>query len=259
MASKDQRTLGGWAGLMILGLAAGFLSGMFGVGGGILVVPGLMAVAGFSQRLASGTSLAVIVPLASVGVITYATHGSVSWTGALLLAAGAMVGSQIGTWLLVRIPPRALQIFFGIFVIATIVSLFLVVPDRDAEFHVNVLQAVTLAILGLITGTLAGLLGIGGGIVVVPALMLIFGTSDLVARGTSLLMMIPAAVTGTIANSRRKNVDLLAAIAVALPACLTTFLGSKTATMVSPELANTLFAVFLAVVAARLLIGAFRK
>ena len=61
------------------------------------------------------------------------------------------------------------------------------------------------------TGTLAGLLGVGGGIIVVPALMLLFGASDLIAKGTSLLMMIPTAISGTVGNVRRHNVDLFAA------------------------------------------------
>ncbi len=245
--------------LAALGLAAGFLSGMFGVGGGILIVPGLMAIGDFTQRLASGTSLATIVPLASVGVISYATHGSVSWIGALLLAAGAMAGAQLGTWLLARINLRVLQIFFALFMFVAIASMFMVVPSRDAELVVTWLTGTELVVLGFATGTLAGLLGVGGGVIVVPALMLLFGASDLVAKGTSLLMMIPAAITGTISNARRKNVDLRVAAIVGVPACATTFLGSWVAAHVSPEIANVLFAGFLAVVAVRLLYNALKK
>ncbi len=87
-----------------IGLIAGLLSGLFGVGGGTVIVPLLVLVLGFDQRIAAGTSLAAIVPTATVGVISYAIHDSVAWIPALLLAAGAVVGAQLGTWLLPRLP-----------------------------------------------------------------------------------------------------------------------------------------------------------
>lgn len=247
-----------WVTLIFLGLIAGFLSGMFGVGGGILIVPGLVLLVGFSQRLASGTSLAAIIPLAAVGVTSYAVHDSVSWIGAIVLAAGAMGGAKLGTWILARIRLRPLQIAFSALIVVAIISLFLVIPSRDATLTLTWISAIGLLGLGFLTGVLSGLLGIGGGIVVVPALMLLFGVSDLVAKGTSLLMMIPAALVGTIANWRVQNVNLTAAAAVGIPACLTTFLGSRVATLVSPTIANITFAVFLSLVAAQLLWTALR-
>ena len=92
-----------------IGLAAGLLSGLFGVGGGTVIVPLLVLLLGFDQRLAAGTSLAAIVPTATVGVISYAVHGSVAWIPGLILAAGAVVGAQIGTWLLPRISQTVLR------------------------------------------------------------------------------------------------------------------------------------------------------
>jgi hypothetical protein len=113
-------------------------------------------------------------------------------------------------------------------------------------------------VLGFITGTLAGLLGVGGGIIVVPALMIVFGTSDLIAKGTSLLMMIPTAISGTIGNVRRRNVDLLAAVLVGVAACTTTALGAWIATLVDPLVGNILFAVFLIFIAVQMAVRAVR-
>jgi hypothetical protein len=194
-----------------IGLLAGLLSGLFGVGGGTVIVPFLVLFLRFDQRLAAGTSLAAIVPTATVGVISYAVHGSVAWIPALLLAAGAVFGAQIGTWLLPRLSLTVLRWAFVGFLAAVIVSLFIVIPSRDAEFSLTWLSGVLLVVLGVVTGILSGLIGVGGGIIVVPALMVLFGTSDLVAKGTSLLMMIPTAVSGTVGNIRRRNVDLVAA------------------------------------------------
>ncbi len=175
------------------------------------------------------------MPTATVGVISYAVHGSVAWIPALILAAGAVGGAQIGTWLLPRLPLTALRWSFVGFLVAVIVSLFLVIPSRDADLPLTVAsRSSASSCSGVVTGTLAGLLGVGGGIIVVPALMLLFGASDLIAKGTSLLMMIPTAISGTVGNVRRHNVDLFAAALIGVAACTTTALGAWIATLVDP-------------------------
>ena len=241
-----------------VGLAAGLLSGLFGVGGGTVIVPMLVLLLRFDQRLAAGTSLAAIVPTATVGVVSYAVHGSVAWIPALILAAGAVVGAQIGTWLLARIPQNALRWGFVAFLAVVIVMLFVVVPSRDAELVLTLGSIIGVVALGLFTGIMAGLLGVGGGVIVVPALMFLFGTSDLIAKGTSLLMMIPTAVSGTVGNLRRGNVDLLGAGLVGVAACTTTAVGAWLATLMSPLVANILFAVFLAFIAVQMAVKAIR-
>ncbi len=243
---------------LAIGLLAGLLSGLFGVGGGTVIVPLLVLVLAFDQRLAAGTSLGAIVPTAAVGVISYAVHDSVAWIPGLILAAGAVVGAQIGTWLLPRVTLVALRWSFIAFLVAVIVSLFIVIPSRDAGLPLTVLSIIGLVVLGVVTGTVAGLIGVGGGIIVVPALMLLFGTSDLIAKGTSLLMMIPTAISGTIGNLRRGNVDLPAAALIGVAACTTTALGAWLATLVDPFWGNVLFAIFLVFIAAQMAVRTIR-
>ncbi len=235
-----------------VGLLAGLLSGLFGVGGGTVIVPLLVLILGFDQRLAAGTSLAAIVPIATVGVISYALHGEVAWFAALILAGAAVVGAQVGTWLLARLPQKVLRWGFIGFLGIVIVMLFVVIPSRDAGLELTWLSGFGLVVLGLLTGVLSGLLGVGGGIVVVPALMILFGTSDLLAKGTSLLMMIPTAISGTIGNFRRGNVDLTAALLVGVAACTTTALGAWFATLMDPLVANITFALYLAFIAGQM-------
>ncbi|WP_101848434.1 sulfite exporter TauE/SafE family protein [Zhihengliuella sp. ISTPL4] len=241
-----------------IGLLAGLLSGLFGVGGGTVIVPLLVLLLAFDQRLAAGTSLAAIVPTATVGVISYAASGSVAWIPALILAAGAVVGAQIGTRLLPRISQTALRWGFVGFLVVVIVSLFLVIPSRDAVFELTWLTGAALVAVGIGTGVLAGLIGVGGGVIVVPVLMLAFGTSDLVAKGTSLLMMIPTAISGTVGNLRNRNVDLVAALLIGVSACTTTALGAWLATIVDPTVGNLLFAAYLVVIAVQMAIKAVR-
>lgn len=241
-----------------IGLIAGLLSGLFGVGGGTVIVPLLVLLLKFDQRLAAGTSLAAIVPTATVGVISYAVHGSVAWIPALILAAGAVGGAQLGTWLLPRVSITALRWGFVAFLAFVIAMLFVVVPSRDAGIPLNPATIIGLLALGVVTGTIAGLIGVGGGIIVVPVLMLAFGTSDLIAKGTSLLMMIPTAISGTVGNIRRNNVDLVTAGVVGLSACTTTALGAWIATLVDPFVANVLFAIFLTFIAGQMAYKALR-
>ncbi len=258
-AATVARTPRYYIGAVLIGLLAGLMSGMFGVGGGTVIVPLLVGLLAFDQRLAAGTSLAAIVPTAAVGVVSYATVGSVAWVPAIVLAAFAVAGAQIGTWLLARLSQNAIRWGFVAFLVVVIVLLFIVVPSRDAELPLTWLTGVGLAVLGLFTGVMAGLLGVGGGVIVVPALMFLFGTSDLEAKGTSLLMMIPTAISGTFGNLRRRNVDLVAAGIVGVSACATTALGAWLATLVDPFTANVLFAAYLTFIAAQMAVKAWRS
>ncbi len=241
-----------------IGVTAGLLSGLFGVGGGTIIVPFLVMFLAYNQRLAAGTSLAAIVPTATVGVISYAVTDSVAWIPALILAAGSVIGAQIGTALLPKISQTVLRWGFVGFIVVVIVSLFIIVPSRDAQFVLDPLTISGLVVLGLITGVLAGLLGVGGGVIVVPVLMVVFGISDLIAKGTSLLMMIPTAISGTIGNLKRKNVDILGGLLIGLSAAATTAVGAWIAVNVDPRVANALFAGYLVFIAVQMAIKAIK-
>ena len=92
-----ERPTAGLAPIAVVGLLAGFLAGLFGVGGGILIVPGLVLGAHMTQRLAHGTSLAAVVPISVASLVTYAAHDNVDWSVAAWLAVGAVAGALIGT------------------------------------------------------------------------------------------------------------------------------------------------------------------
>lgn len=107
----------------LIGLAAGLVSGLFGVGGGIVVVPGLVLVLGFPQRRASGTSVATIVPATIAALAVFASDGEGDWPAATALGAGAVVGAWAGARYLDRIPERWLTITFVIVLLSAAVRL----------------------------------------------------------------------------------------------------------------------------------------
>ncbi len=245
--------------LALLGALTGLLSGVFGIGGGVVLVPMLVMFLGFQQRLAAGTSVAAILPAAVVGGIGYAVQGNVDWITAIALAAGVIVGAQIGSYLLSRVPTGFLRWLFMGFLAAVVVSLWFVVPQRDAEIEKSTLIIVLLVITGLVTGVLSGLLGVGGGVVVVPVLMFFFGASDLIAKGTSLIMLIPGSISGTIGNARRRNVDLRAAAILGIAASVLSPLGSVIATHIPPFWSNVAFSLLLAFVLGQMLWKTIKK
>lgn len=245
--------------LGLCGVLAGFFSGLFGVGGGIIIVPLLVMLLAYQQRLASGTSLAAILPTAVAGSVGYAINGDVDWVVAGCLAAGAIVGSIIGTALLARIPQLWLRWGFIVFLGIMAASLFFTVPDRGGSIEYSVATVAALVGVGLGTGILSGLLGVGGGVIVVPVMIVLFGMGDLVAKGSSLVMMIPTAITGTINNVRNGNSDVRGAAIIGLFAVPSSFGGIAVAGIVPPQLGSVLFALLLVFTAVQLILKAIRQ
>jgi uncharacterized membrane protein YfcA len=111
--------------LILIGLAAGFFSALFGVGGGIVIVPLLLLVARWEIRSATATSLAAIGITATAGVITYVAHGEVRPVYAALVGIPAAAGALGGTALQQRLPVRTLAFLFAALLVAIAIRLLL--------------------------------------------------------------------------------------------------------------------------------------
>jgi uncharacterized protein len=103
---------------MLVGLISGVASGLFGIGGGVIIVPALVYLAGFSQHEATGTSLAVLLPpVGLAAVVEYYRHGNVDLKAALIVAATLFVGGWIGAVVANQLKGPHLRLAFGVFVI----------------------------------------------------------------------------------------------------------------------------------------------
>jgi uncharacterized membrane protein YfcA len=111
--------------LPAIGVVAGFFSALFGVGGGVVVVPLLVLLAGYTTRWATGTSLAAIGVTALCGVVAYGVLGEVNWGDAALVGLPAMVGVLVGTWAQQRVPTRTLTVLFSLLLVVVAVRLFI--------------------------------------------------------------------------------------------------------------------------------------
>ena len=234
--------------VVLVGLGAGALSGLFGVGGGLILVPGLIGVVKLDRRLAHGTSLAATLPIAVASAITYIVNDNIDWVVAGCLTVGTIGGAVIGTHLLQVVSKRVLTIAFVVIVIATAVRLVLS-TETTGRTDITLTSALLLVVIGVVTGIVAGMLGVGGGIIMVPAMVVFYDIAPVVAKGTSVAVIVPTSLTGTIRNRKNDNVDLRIAAVVGLTGMVSAVFGAMVADRMSDRVSNALFALLLFTVA----------
>lgn len=247
-----------WISLLAVGILGGLLSGAFGVGGGIVMVPLLVTFAGMDQRRAAATTLVAIVPAATVGAATYLAQGETDLVAGGIVAFGAVFGAVLGTMLLRRLPLVWLRWMFIALLVGVAVRMVLIVPGRGDQVDLTWYVVVGYILLGLVMGIASGLFGIGGGVIAVPAFIAIFGISDLIAKGTSLLVIIPTGIVGTVANVRGALVDVRVGLVMGAAATAASAPGVALALILPAQLSSMLFAALLLLAAAQLSIKAIR-
>jgi uncharacterized protein len=198
--------------LLAVGAGAGFASALVGVGGGFIIVPAICwliaSMEGFgpdiAMKTAIGTSLLVILPTAISGAWRHTKKQAVHWKTASVLGSCALVGGIVGATLAARLTGRILEIIFGGLLLATAIWMSLgIMPRlqrRSEELHENLRLA---AAGGFPIGIVSGLTGLGGGVLIVPLLVLALNFPMHVAVGTSLASIIFASlggISGYIAN-----------------------------------------------------------
>ena len=192
---------------LVAGSIAGAASGLFGVGGGLALVPALTGLFRLTQHQAHGTSLAVIGLTALAATTVYGAHANVVWVAAAPMALGSLMTAHLGARLATRISAGRLRRAFAVFLVLVALRL-LWEPPAIAGHAVagGVTGIVGCFLLGLAAGGLAGFMGVGGGILVVPGLTLLFGLSQQAAQGTSLAVMLVTAPAATVEHARHGNV-----------------------------------------------------
>jgi uncharacterized membrane protein YfcA len=244
-----------------IGALAGLASGLLGVGGGFLIVPLQTLWARTDQRHATGTSLAAILPISLVAAGTY-YFGSRTPQTDLPIAASLVVGGAVGViggaLAAQRISDRVLRGFVAI--------LLFIVGLKDvhdaalggvAAVHatspagLGTEQYLLMGLCGLGIGILSGLAGLGGGVFIVPLLVIGFGIPQRIAQGTSLIAVLPTAAIGAIIHEANGEVDVPAAAAIAAAGVPAAIVGSLLALVVPQRTLLGLFGIFLLVAAVR--------
>lgn len=184
------------------GLLAGLLAGVFGIGGGVILVPALLLVFQHMDlpdsqvmQLAIGTSLAIIVLTTVVSSFSHHRHGYVRWDRWYWLAPGLIAGGWLGGAVAHHVHSNWLQLAFGVFAVLMAAQVaFEVLPSRPKEGKADL----RLSLAGVLIGTVAALVGVGGGVFVVP-LLLWTGVAAAESVATSAACTLVVAVAGTAA------------------------------------------------------------
>jgi len=185
--------------ILLLGLGVGVLVGLLGIGGGVVLVPAMVYLLHYDQHLAQGTSLFILLPPIGLGALReYWKNGQVDLRAGIYCAAGFLLGGYGGGWIAVPLPSHYLQAIFGFFLMLSAVLLWrktnLATPQASGSAGAASLRAGHMAgffFTAVFCGVAAGLVGIGGGVLLVPLLGLLFGFSQHKAQGTSLVALIP--------------------------------------------------------------------
>ena len=237
-----------------IGCCVGFMSGLFGIGGGVLLVPAFVLLLKLQQKLAHGSALVAGVFLSFSGATLYVIGGNGNFAAAALVFIGSFTGVLIGTWLLKKIKILILMYVFLVVLVVTAVRLFIGTDNEGAAYD-NLTLGLVLGFIttGLVAGTLSGLLGIGGGIIMVPTFILLFGFSAVVAKGTSLMVIVPTGTTGTLRNSKYGNINLRVGLFAGIGGIPMALFGAWVSSIMSEVLSEVLFGVLMVVVATNML------
>ena len=246
-----------WAALILIGAIGGILSGLFAIGGAILMVPLLVWRAGMDQRRPRPPRWwRSSPPQSSVRRRTWSTPTSTS-SPQRLISAGAIVGAIIGSRLLRRLPLEWLRWFFIAFLLLIAAHMLIAVPEPGHALALSPLVVIGYLGLGVLTGVASGLFGIGGAIISVPLLGSVFAMSAVIAKGTALLVSIPTSLAGTISNRRGNNpVDVRAGLILGVTAAATSVPAVYLAVALPPTVSAMTFAVLLTAIAIQLIVKA---
>lgn len=270
-----------YGGLLVLfGFTVGVLTGLFGVGGGFVITPLLNALFGIPYNIAVGSSLSFTVGTSASGALRHWRLGNLGPKSVLILAGGAISGALLGSHLHETLRSylvsgeegtsydTVMNVLFIVMLLPTAVLVYRGVPTRSKDLGSPLqrlplppfidLQAACLSrvslpgltIIGLTIGCLSGLMGVGGGVFLVPMLTLLAGFHPHAAVGASLGAVLFSSITGTIAHSLHGNVDLLLAMKLLIGSTLGVQLGAAYCQKLDAPNLSKGFAWFIAAVVA---------
>jgi len=221
--------------LLVLGTFGGFLSGLLGLGGAIimiplmLTVPKMLGVGALSMKAVAGLSMIQVVFASLSGVLRHRKNKFVSMKLLLTLGVAVAVGSGFGSTVSKYMSNQSLMIAFGI--IAVVAAIMMFIPPKEENEDITDPDSIEFnklvaAVLGFVIGTLAGMVGAGGGFVLVPVMIYVLKIPLRVTIGTSLGIVFIGAIMGAIGKMATGQVDWMLALALILSSIPSAQLGS---------------------------------
>jgi hypothetical protein len=244
--------------LLAIGGSSGAFSGLVGGGGGAVLIPMLTGPVRLDQHSAHGTSLVVIACAAVAGATGYSLQGHVDWVVLCLLLSGGGVGAYAGARLAHRVPALRLRQALAVFLALVAIRLALFNAGGASEPAAGA-ELVLGSLLGLAGGLASGALGVGGGAIFVPGMVIVLGLDQHVAQGTSLYAIAPTAAIGALTHSRQGAVAGPVAAWVSAAAIPAGLAGAALAGRLPDDVLRAILAAVLMGVALQMFITASRR
>ena len=229
--------------LFLIGLIGGLLSGILGIGGGIVFVPLLTYFTKEDFKINTGISSLAIVFVASASAVSYLMNGIEISSYVLYLIIGAVIGGYLGSRISKFITSKNLQRMFSVLLLFAAYRMFFG-TNFSSRFEENILLYI---LIGILSGLGSGLLGIGGGIIRIPLLIFFGGIGNLAAQGVSLITAIPSSVAAIIPKLRDREL-IKRGIIIGIFGIVGSIIGSNIAFVLPQKTLNYSFATFLVLV-----------
>lgn len=231
-----------------LGFAIGLVLGFLGGGGSILTVPALVYIVGQSPQAAVTASLVIVGANATMGAALHRRHNPLNWPVALVFGGVGMLTAYFAAGLSHLFSPAALMILFALLMLVVSSLMLLSKTPRGDGCTTNWLSTL---ISGAAVGVLTGFLGVGGGFLIVPALVMLVGLPIRQAVGTSLIIIAMNSLAGLLGHFSATVLDTTMIAIFVATGFIGALAGTRLARVIKPELLRTSFAVFV------LLLGVF--
>jgi uncharacterized membrane protein YfcA len=242
-------------GITLIGIVAGIMSGLFGIGGGIIIVPTLIAFLGMDILDANATSLAaMLLPVGILGVINYYKAGYIKIKDSLIISVGLLFGSYIGAELALAVNVHLLAKFYAAFLLYVAISYINIPALIGRKKEETAIQEEPLkehsflqfSGLGVFAGVIAGMFGKGGGLVIVPVLTKFFRYHPKAATATSLAaLQLPVGLPSVIVYAKGGHLNLTFAALMACGIVAGVLVGSKLAIKLPSATFKKVYAIFL--------------
>jgi uncharacterized membrane protein YfcA len=235
----------------VLGFGIGVVLGFLGGGGSILTVPALVYIVGQSPQAAVTASLIIVGANASMGAMFHRRQNTLNWPVALVFGGVGMVAAYFAAGLSHFLSPTTLLILFALLML--VVSVFMIFSKTPHAGGSAPSWVMTIA-GGAAVGVLTGFLGVGGGFLIVPALVMLVGLPIRQAVGTSLIIIAMNSAAGLLGHLSSTALDMTLIGIFVATGFVGAFAGSRLTRVIKPDQLRTSFAVFVLLLAAFLLV-----
>jgi len=233
--------------LLVIGLAAGTMAGLLGIGGGIVIIPLLVYIAALEPKLAMGISMVQAFFATVSGLVVHKKNRTVNVRLGVILGAAGVIGGLLGSFGSATIDGRVLLTVYLGLVLFSILLLF-VAPKQEKD-EMPKISTPLASLLGLGVGVLAGMLGVGGGFIMTPLMISVLKIPTRIAVGTSLLMILPTTVAGSIGKIATGQFDYWIALVVIIGSITGAQIGGRLNAKIQPkQIRSTLMVVLIAIV-----------